>query len=297
MFDITLLTDKRYLQTKDGDWYNNNIITEDRLVSEALIKKGLKVTRTTWDDPDFDWTSTRFAMFRTTWDYFDRFEEFDKWITTTATRTNFINPVPLIRWNIDKHYLADLKLKGINIPPTIFIEPGSEKTLRDLIKNVSWEKFILKPAISGAARHTYLFDESNVSELESVFKELITNESMLLQEYQYQIMERGEVALMVMGGKFTHAVLKKAKSGDFRVQDDFGGTVHDYIPDKNMIILAETIVKTCPIIPAYARVDLIWSDTNELLLSELELIEPELWFRKFPAAADVLAEAIMKFIE
>ncbi|MBK7969476.1 MAG: hypothetical protein IPP34_15565 [Bacteroidetes bacterium] len=297
MFDITLLTDKRYLQTKDGDWYNNNIITEDRLVSEALIKKGLKVTRTNWDDPDFDWTSTRFAMFRTTWDYFDRFEEFDKWITTTATRTNFINPVPLIRWNIDKHYLADLKLKGINIPPTIFIEPGSEKTLRDLIKNVSWEKFILKPAISGAARHTYLFDESNVSELESVFKELITNESMLLQEYQYQIMERGEVALMVMGGKFTHAVLKKAKSGDFRVQDDFGGTVHDYIPDKNMIILAETIVKTCPIIPAYARVDLIWSDTNELLLSELELIEPELWFRKFPAAADVLAEAIMKFIE
>lgn len=297
MFDITLLTDKRYLQTKDGDWYNNNIITEDRLVSEALIKKGLKVTRTNWDDPDFDWTSTRFAMFRTTWDYFDRFEEFDKWITTTATRTNFINPVPLIRWNIDKHYLADLKLKGINIPPTIFIEPGSEKTLRDLIKNVSWEKFILKPAISGAARHTYLFDESNVSELESVFKELITNESMLLQEYQYQIMERGEVALMVMGGKFTHAVLKKAKSGDFRVQDDFGGTVHDYIPDKNMIILAETIVKTSPIIPAYARVDLIWSDTNELLLSELELIEPELWFRKFPAAADVLAEAIMKFIE
>ncbi|MBK7391536.1 MAG: hypothetical protein IPI23_21420 [Bacteroidetes bacterium] len=297
MFDITLLTDKRYLQTKDGDWYNNNIITEDRLVSEALIKKGLKVTRTTWDDPDFDWTSTRFAMFRTTWDYFDRFEEFDKWITTTATRTNFINPVPLIRWNIDKHYLADLKLKGINIPPTIFIEPGSEKTLRDLIKNVSWEKFILKPAISGAARHTYLFDESNVSELESVFKELIAKESMLLQEYQYQITERGEVALMVMGGKFTHAVLKKAKAGDFRVQDDFGGTVHDYIPDKNMIIFAEKIVKTCPIIPAYARVDLIWSDTNELLLSELELIEPELWFRKFPAAADVLAEAIMKFIE
>ena len=115
MFDITLLTDKRYLQTKEDDWYNNNIITEDRLVADALIKKGLKVTRTNWDDPDFDWTSTRFAMFRTTWDYFDRFEEFDKWITTTATRTNFINPVPLIRWNIDKHYLADLKLKGINL--------------------------------------------------------------------------------------------------------------------------------------------------------------------------------------
>ena len=78
MFDITLLTDKRYLSFKEGDWYNNNVVEEDRLVAEAFTKLGWKVTRTYWDDPDFDWTNTRFALFRTTWDYFDRFEEFSK---------------------------------------------------------------------------------------------------------------------------------------------------------------------------------------------------------------------------
>lgn len=297
LYDITLLTDRRYLQTKEDDWYNNNIITEDRLVADALIKKGLNVTRTNWDNPDFDWSSTRYAMFRTTWDYFDRFEEFDAWMTKASQQTTFINPLPLIRWNIDKHYLADLEIKGIKIPPTIFVEPGSKTTLQELIKNESWKKYILKPAISGAARHTYLFDKSNAVELESIFRELIGKESMLLQEYQHQITEKGEVALMLMGGKFTHAVLKKAKTGDFRVQDDFGGTLHEFCPDNSMIEFAEKIVSCCPVTPSYARVDLIWSNTGDLCLSELELIEPELWFRKHPAAADVLADAIMKMIK
>jgi glutathione synthase/RimK-type ligase-like ATP-grasp enzyme len=296
LFDITLLTDKRYLQIKEDDWYISNIITEDRLVADALIKKGLNVTRTNWDNPGFDWSTTRFAMFRTTWDYFDRFAEFDAWMTKASQQTTFINPLPLIYWNIDKHYLADLEIKGIKIPPTIFIETGCEKTLQELIKKESWEKYILKPAVSGAARHTYLFDRSRVTDLEAIFKELIDKESMLLQEYQHQITEKGEVALMLMGGKFTHAVLKKAKAGDFRVQDDFGGTLHEFNPDKDMIEFAEKIVRCCAITPAYARVDLIWSNTGELCLSELELIEPELWFRKHPAAADVLADSIMKII-
>lgn len=297
MFDITLLTDKRYLQTKEDDWYNNNIITEDRLVADALIEKGLNVTRTNWDNPDFDWSSTRYAMFRTTWDYFDRFEEFDAWMTKASQQTTFINPLSLIQWNIDKHYLADLEIKGIKIPPTIFVETGSTTTLNELIKNENWKKYILKPAISGAARHTYLFDKSSVNEVEEIFWELIGKESMLVQEYQHQITEKGEVALMLMGGKFTHAVLKKAKAGDFRVQDDFGGTLHEFNPDKSMIEFAEKIVSCCPMPPAYARVDLIWSNTGDLCLSELELIEPELWFRKHPAAADVLADAIMKMIK
>ena len=296
MYDITLLTDKRYLHFKEDDWYNNNIITEDSLVADALTKKGFKVTRTNWDNLDFDWTSTRFAMFRTTWDYFDRFKEFDIWMNAASHQTNFINPLSLVHWNIDKHYLADLESKGIKIPPTMFVESGCNIKLQDLMSSKNWQKYILKPAISGAARHTYLFDKSNVAQLESVFEELIANESMLIQEYQHQITEKGEVALMLMGGKFTHAVLKKAKAGDFRVQDDFGGTLHDFSPDRAMIEFAEKIVSCCPVNPAYARVDLIWSNTGELCLSELELIEPELWFRKHPAAADVLADAIMKIV-
>jgi glutathione synthase/RimK-type ligase-like ATP-grasp enzyme len=122
---------------------------------------------------------------------------------------------------------------------------------------------------------------------------LIRQEAMMVQEFQHQVLTKGEVALMVLGGKFTHAILKKAKKGDFRVQDDFGGTVTLYVPTPQEIRFAEKVVTRCNPQPVYARVDAIWDNQDQLVLSELELIEPELWFRFNPDAARQLAKAIV----
>src|SRR5688572_26220505 len=103
-FDITLLTDSRYVNPVEVNWYIQNILDDDRLVTEALEKRGLTVTRTNWDNPAFDWSKTRFAIFRTTWDYFDRFGEFAEWLKKVSTQTQLINPIETIWWNIDKHY-------------------------------------------------------------------------------------------------------------------------------------------------------------------------------------------------
>jgi hypothetical protein len=96
----------------------------------------------------------------------------------------------------------------------------------------------------------------------------------------------------MLGGKFSHAVLKMAKPGDFRVQDDFGGSLHDYEPAPEEISLAEYVLALCPEIPVYARVDLIRAEDGRPLLTELELIEPELWFRRNPSSAGILAGLI-----
>jgi glutathione synthase/RimK-type ligase-like ATP-grasp enzyme len=115
---------------------------------------------------------------------------------------------------------------------------------------------------------------------------------MLVQEYQEGINKDGEVSYMLFGGKFTHAVLKKAKGDDFRVQDDFGGSVHDHSPSQVEIHFAEHIVNVSrPGIP-YARVDIMRDNRGDLTLGELELFEPELWFRKYPPAADIFADII-----
>ena len=98
--------------------------------------------------------------------------------------------------------------------------------------------------------------------------------------------------MMVFNGKFSHAVLKAAKPGDFRVQDDFGGSVKMYTPTVEEIEFAENTVKACQELPIYARVDIFTDNDNHIALSELELIEPELWFRYFPQAAKKLASAI-----
>ena len=292
IYDVVILTDDRYVQPKDTNWYINNILEEDGLVLNALKQKGLKAIRKSWSDPDFDWQTTKSVIFRTTWDYFDRYEEWKEWLEETSKKTQMINPYSLIKWNMDKHYLGDLQQRGINIPETIFIETGSSTTLKQEFEKHGWTEAILKPCISGAARLTYRISQENLEEHEKQFQKLIAQEAFMLQPFQHNVLSEGEVSYMVMGGQFTHAVLKKAKPGDFRVQDDFGGTVHDYSASLDEISFAESVVAACDPQPNYARVDVIIDNHGQLAVIEMELIEPELWFRMNPQAAEILAESI-----
>ena len=43
------------------------------------------------------------------------------------------------------------------------------------------------------------------------------------------------------------------------------------------------------------QVDIVWDESKEVYLSELELFEPELWFREHSKSADMLAEAVKKY--
>ena len=292
IYDIVILTDSRYEKPETTDWYIEQILLEDGLVQKALEEKGLKVIRKSWDAKDFDWTQSRYAIFRSTWDYFDRFGEFFSWFEKTRKVLDFINCPEIIYWNLDKHYLNDLKQSNINIPPTIFLEKGEQQSLNTLFEKTEWTKAVLKPAIAGAARETFLIKKEEHLNYEKELERLIKNEAMLFQEFQYQIQSKGEMSLIMIDGKFTHAVLKKAKAGDFRVQDDFGGTVLDYIPNKEEIAFAEKAIAACPKETTYGRVDIFYDNENHLSLGELELIEPELWFRKHPTASDNLSDAI-----
>ena len=295
-FNITLLTDRRYHEPVQINSYIQNILTEDELLRSALEKKGLTVNRTFWDNPDYDWQSTDFAIFRTTWDYFDRYDEFNNWLSKTSELTSFVNPLELVKWNADKIYLKELSEKGIEIPPTIFMEIGDRRSLKELVLGSGWEELILKPAVSGAARDTFRFRRSETENFETIYRNLIQSKSMLLQEFQHSVLEKGEASLMLFDGKFSHSILKTAKSGDFRVQDDFGGTVHPYHATFEEITYAEHVLSKLDILPVYARVDVIWGKDNQPLLSELELIEPELWLRKDEKAAIIFAEAILRYV-
>ncbi|MER3373145.1 MAG: hypothetical protein RIM83_00750 [Allomuricauda sp.] len=297
-YDVVVLTDPRYINPQKQSDYIANVLLEDRLVLEALQKQGLNTVRKSWDDPNFDWSSTQYALFRTTWDYFDRFSEFSKWMEATSQQTKFINSKKLINWNIDKHYLHDLSLAGVTIPKTFYVEKGTQITLEKAyahaVEKLGFRPstFILKPCVSGAARHTYKIHKETIAEHEAVFQELVAEEAMMLQEFQENIVKEGEISMMVFNGQFTHAVLKIAKPGDFRVQDDFGGTVHQFEPTQEQIDFATSVVHAAPELPIYARVDIFKDNDGNWALAELEIFEPELWFRLNPQAADILAKSI-----
>ncbi len=292
MWDIVLLTDARFLVPVAGNGYIDNVILEDRLLLDALEAEGFRVGRTSWDDPHIDWSQTKAVVFRATWDYFDRFEEFMARIFVMKEKTNLINPYGILAWTLDKHYLNDLNKKGIQIPPTLFIPAKDPQTLSEWVSQSGWKECVLKPTMGATARHTYRFLAEEAAQLDATFQTLISQESFMLQEFMESVLTEGEISLVVLGGKVTHAVLKRAKPGDFRVQDDFGGSVHPHVPNQAAIDLAEAAMRACPDKAYYARVDLLLNRDGQYCLSELEMIEPELFFRFNSESAPVLAKAI-----
>ena len=115
IFDIVILTENRYIDPDIKNWYINQVLLEDQILQEKLENIGIRVCRKDWADQTFDWSSTKYVIFRTTWDYFDRFDEFFSWINQTKEKTNFINSIDIIYWNIDKHYLRELSQKSSNV--------------------------------------------------------------------------------------------------------------------------------------------------------------------------------------
>ncbi|MGC4046380.1 MAG: hypothetical protein QM758_21525 [Armatimonas sp.] len=291
---LALLTERRYVGSvvPEGDSYLANILADDGLLQAALAMHDIDSVRVDWSEPTVDWSSFDAALFRTTWDYFDRFPEFSAWLAQAEKQTHLLNPTELLWWNVDKHYLADLEARGVPIVPSRFLEKGSDTPLLTLLEESGWDEAVLKPCVSGGARHTYRLNQVTAANYDAITAELLQSEAMMLQPFITDIMAGGEDSLMVIGGKYTHAVRKIAKPGDFRVQDDHGGTVHPLTPSAAQIAFAEKAVAACNPMPLYARVDVVRDAAGNLALMELELVEPELWLRLCPAAAIALARSV-----
>jgi len=292
--DVALLTDSRYTASfaLPGDAYFGNILQDDALLQEALGKLGLSSTRVDWADPDVDWGRFRCAVFRTTWDYFDRIHAFRAWLDAAEAATCLLNPASLVRWNLDKRYLGELARQGVPVVPSRWLERGDSTPLAALLEETGWKEAVIKPCISGAARLTFRVDRTTAADVDARLRTPRATEAFLLQPFQEAVLHSGEVTLVVVGGNVTHGVRKRARPGDFRVQDDHGGTVHPHTPSTREVDIAVRAMAACPSPPAYGRVDLVEDNRGGLALMELEIIEPELWLRAHPPAAEALAKAI-----
>ena len=151
---------------------------------------------------------------------------------------------------------------------------------------------MLKPCVSGAARETYRVERQDAERHQTTLQRLLAAESMMLQPFQRDIVERGEVTLVLGGDRISHALLKSAKPGDFRVQDDFGGSHRPYQPEPEALELARVALEACSPRPLYGRVDMVRDNEGRYAVMELELVEPELWYRQHPPAAAGFAGAL-----
>lgn len=314
---VWVLTEARYaLPEADGQSlpaYVQNVLNEDFALVEALGACGLDADRKVWSDPSIDWSLADALVLRTTWDYFDRWEEFQRWLQAAQKVTTLINPAACLHWNLDKHYILDLEKAGIPVVPSVIHRKQSEFPWEKACQTLPWDDLVIKPTVSGAAKDTYRATLSqgewhlapaHSDTVEDLWASLLDRQDMMVQPFLPSVVAEGELSLMWLGGTVTHAVKKQAKPGDFRVQDDHGGTVvtHDMTSEERafaehaMDVTVDVMAQRDMGIPLYARVDMVRDLYGSWAVSELEMVEPELWFRVCPEAALVLAQAITEHL-
>jgi glutathione synthase/RimK-type ligase-like ATP-grasp enzyme len=264
---------------------------DDRLLLDPLSKYDIQAQPAVWDEPSYDWSSCAAVVIRSCWDYHLHPEKFLSWIKQLeSANIPILNPAPLVRWNANKSYLRDLDTKGVPIVPTFWVEDRTSVSLGERLRELGWQKAVLKPRISATAYRTQLVSADDAVTAQALFDQLRRGPGVMLQKFMDAITTEGEWSLIFFAGAFSHAILKKPQPGDFRVQNDFGGTAHPADPPPHVLASATRAVRTVDA-TVYARVDGI-VDTDQFRLMELELIEPRLFLAEHPAAPVRFAGAI-----
>jgi glutathione synthase/RimK-type ligase-like ATP-grasp enzyme len=258
---------------------------EESSLIPALTAKGVDAQPAVWSDPSIDWSQFDRVVIRSCWDYHLRLDEFLRWIETVPSLRN---PATVVRWNSHKSYLLELERKGVRIPATLLIRKGAAEDSRaPMIQG----RVIVKPAVSASAYETHLFDSFGQA-LDDI-QRLARDHDVVIQEFVPEVIGDGEWSLIYFDRQFSHAVKKAPKAGDFRVQQELGGSALAAVASELLLRTAQQALDAVEGQLLYARVDLVDAAKGPLLM-ELELIEPSLFLGTDPEATGRFAAAIAR---
>ncbi|WP_316808889.1 hypothetical protein [Pedobacter agri] len=260
-----------------GKYDSTTVESEDDKLLNFLQNKGLAIEKVIWNDPEIRWENFQLAILKSPWDYFDRINEFHKWLDHLETKkVKLLNPINVVRWNTNKHYLKEIEATGLAITSSVFISKNDQFLLNDFFEKFNSSKLIVKPCVSGGAKNTFKVTDENVEEINKQLQLLVKEEDFIVQPFLPEIIENGEWSFIFFNGIYSHSLIKQAKPGDFRVQPAHGGSVHPQNPDEDLIEVASQYVNLFAKGCLYARVDGTFVN-GKFLLMELELIEPFLF--------------------
>jgi glutathione synthase/RimK-type ligase-like ATP-grasp enzyme len=260
------------------------------LVAAALTQRGLAVDVVNWRARSIDWAAASVTVLRSPWDYVDHHDEFLAWAARVDAVSSLWNPLALLRWNTHKAYLLDVHARGAPIVPTVVLLGGSAASLDGICDAQGWNAVVVKPAIaSGAkgARRAEVGDASAQAHLD----DLLTRGDVLVQQFVPTIEHEGEWSVVLVDGQVGHALRKRPATGDYRVQEEWGGSAERAEPSPS---LAELATRVCEILPTpslYARIDIV-SIGGQWHIMEVEVTEPFLWLELAPDTTELLADAI-----
>ena len=208
------------------------------------------------------------------WDYFEGNEAaFMEAMAKAAPQTLLLNGYDVLKWNANKSYLDELEARGAPVIPAITVARITPDNVAAAFEEFGADKIVIKPQIGGGAWRQVLLNKGEAFPN----KEVLPPEAAIIQPFLPSVVEEGEYSLLYFGGEFSHAVLKQAKDGDYRIQSIYGGRETTYEATPQDRAAARAVLDVLDFTPLYARVDLLRGLDGGLKLIELEMLEPYLY--------------------
>ena len=253
----------------------------------ALAAAGAEVVPIVWSEP-FDAAAFDLVLPLVAWGYH---KHFDRWMAVLdrldEQRARVRNSIPLLRWNSDKNYLAELYEQGVPVVPTEVAESLDRDSLTAIRAHFGCIDLVVKPPVSASAYLTFRIGADDP------IPEAVRGRRMMVQPWLESITTTGEWSLLFFDGRLSHALSKVPVAGDFRVQPEHGGIIERCEPPAGAEAVARAALAAAPAPALYARVDLVAGNCGTLQVMELELIEPALWLDQPPHAARRFSDAVL----
>lgn len=273
---------------------------DDRPLADALQRRGAEVVAASWDDATFSWSSIDIALLRSPWDYYKRTTEFFAWLRSVEGVTRVVNDPSVIRWNAHKAYMLELARSGVPVVPTELVRQGQACDLNALMESRSWQRVVLKPAVSADSWETIRIDATNTELGRAYLDRHRSERDVLIQPFIEAVDSvdggRGERCLVFFASSFSHAVNKNSCFLGGRHAVTREGMRVD--PAEDELVMATSVLQSAATLVgvasfAYARVDVARGADGKPILLELELFEPTLFFLEAPGSADRFASVLL----
>jgi glutathione synthase/RimK-type ligase-like ATP-grasp enzyme len=262
----------------------------------VLEARGVSVTGIPWNAPEQRFDGFDAVIFRSSWDYHHEPEAYLAWLARwEAAGVRFWNPPDLVRWNLTKRYLLDLGQRGVGVVPTVVLEEPASTHLPWILAARGWSRAVVKPVVGASGHDATLVTPGRAHAVAAAIDEGRIRRPVIVQPFVEDIRTSGEWSMIFIDGELTHSVLKRPAQNDFRVQSSYGGTSGRADPPQAVAQAGRRSLDALPALPLYARVDGVETSAG-LLVMELEVHEPSLYFGVAPEAARIFAEAILRRI-
>lgn len=259
------------------------------ILRRGFAPHGLSLTPVRWIDP-LDWTRFAGVLVNSAWDYQDRHEDFLATLDRiSALGVPVFNDPATVRWNIRKTYLRELDARGVPVIPTLWPETPTHDDIAHAMSTFGIDDVVLKRQVGGGARAQVRYTRSNLPAPGPVM-----DRPGMIQPFIASIATEGEYSFLFVDGAFSHALVKRPRSGDYRIQEAYGGTSQAIAPAPADLMSAQAVLTALATPPLYARVDMVRGPGGELLLMELEVIEPFLFPKDGPHIGQMLGAALKK---